>query len=112
MNHNGLVQIMFWPLASLRGGLARTLDIGSKGGPYLSLADAVGRLVSDDSNLHVGFEAICAGEPVQLAHALDATAFGRLSEHPARHNMKACLGHLLKIPSIVQCRARTRLARQ
>ena len=95
MNQDGLLQIMFWPLASLRGGLARTLDIGSKGGPYLSLADAVGRLVSNDSNLDVALEAICAGEPVQLAHALDATAFGPLSEYPARHNMKACLAHLL-----------------
>ena len=95
MNQDGLVQIMFWPLASLRGGLARTLDIGSKGGPYLSLADAVGRLVSKDSNLHVAFEAICAGEAVHLAHALDATAFGPLADYPARHNMKAFLGHLL-----------------
>ena len=95
MNQDGLLQIMFWPLASLRGGLARTLDIGSKGGPYLSLADAVGRLAGNDSNLHVALEAVCAGEPVHVAHALDATAFGPLSENPARHNMKACLAHLL-----------------
>ena len=52
---------MLWPLASLRGGLSSVLDIGSKGGPYLSLANAVGRLVSDEGSVDVEFEALCAG---------------------------------------------------
>lgn len=85
----GFMQIMLWPLASLRGGLSQVLDIGSKGGPYLPLANAVARLGSD------GTEARLAGEPVHLAHALDATLFCPLSEPRPRRRMKALLGHLL-----------------
>ena len=91
----GFLQIMLWPLASLRGGLAKVLDIGSKGGPYLPLANAVANLGSAETDFHLEVEALLAGEPVHLAHALDATLLGPLSEPRPRHLMKAFLGHLL-----------------
>ena len=95
VDRNGLLQVMLWPLVSLRGGLSRVLDMGSKGGPYLSLADAVAGLVNDVQGVDVQLEAVIAGEPVHLGHALDATVFGPLNEHPAHRNMKGFLGHWL-----------------
>lgn len=97
VNRIGLLQIMLWPLVSLRGGLSRVLDIGSKGGPCVSLADAVARLVDDEGNIDVELEAVFAGEPVHLGHALNATVFGPLDEYPSRRHMKAFLGHLLNL---------------
>ena len=95
LNRTALLQIMFWPLASLRGGLSTVLDMGSKGGPYLTIADAIGRLANEGGNIDLEIEAVCAGEPVHLGHALDATVFGPVDEYPARRHMKALLGHLL-----------------
>ncbi len=97
VNPAGLLQIMLWPLVSLRGGLLRVLDIGSKGGPCVSLADAVAGLVEDVGSIDVELEAVSAGEPVHLGHALDATVFGPLNEWSAHRNMKGFLGHLLNL---------------
>ena len=76
-------QVMLWPLVSLRGGLPGVLYTGSKGGPFLSLAEAVARLVGNEGGIDVGLEAVVAGEQVHIGHALDATVFGPLDEHPA-----------------------------
>ena len=97
LNRTGLLHIMLWPLVSLRGGLSRVLDIGSKGGPCVSLADAVARLTNDEGNIDVELEAVIAGETVHLGHALDATVFGPQNEYPARRHMKAFLGQLLNL---------------
>ena len=94
LNRTTLLQIMLWPLASLRGGLPRVLNMGSKGGPHLSLAEAAARLVKDAGGIDVELEAMAAGEPVHLGHALDATVFGPL-DYPGWRNMKAFLSHLL-----------------
>lgn len=97
VSRTGLLEVMLWPLVSLRGGLSGLLHIGSKGGPCISLAEAVSRLVHEEKKIDVQFEAMIVGEPVHLGHSLDATVFGPLDEHPAQLNMKAFLGHLLNL---------------
>ena len=97
VSRTGLLEVMLWPLVSLRGGLSGLLHIGSKGGPCISLAEAVSRLVHEERKIDVQFEALVVGEPVHLGHSLDATVFGPLDERPAQLNMKAFLGHLLNL---------------
>ena len=95
LNPRSVLQLLLWPLASLRGGLQSTLDNGSKGGPFLPLAEGLATLVGESADPLKHIRGAALGEPVHLAHALDATVFGPVSEDRALHRTKLFLGQIL-----------------
>ena len=97
LDQNRLLRLMLWPLASVRGGLLRVLDMGSKGGPCVSLVDALVELIKEAGGPDIYLEAMFAAEPVHIGHALDATVFGPTSEPEANRNLKALIGNLLNL---------------
>ena len=90
-----LLRVFLWPLASRRGSLHGLLDRGSWGSPVMDLAQIVARDLASIHGLDLKLELMTLSPPVHIAHALDATLFGSLSEPSGWNHLRSLLGWYL-----------------
>ena len=88
-----------WPLASRRAALQGLLDRGSKAGPIIGLSELLSARLQARTGLDVELETLVFGESVHIAHALNATLFGPLTEPPGFTQLKYWIGRHLNFHS-------------
>ena len=85
-------RIFLWPMASLRGGLYGLLDFGSWGSPVRDIAQVLSKEISSIHGVDLGLELQTLSPPVHIAHALEATLFGPLSEPAGWNRLRSWVG--------------------
>ena len=88
-----------WPLASRRGALQGLLERGSKSGPIMGLSELLSARLQARTGLDVELETLVFGESVHIAHALNATFFGPLTEPAGFTQLKYWIGRHLNFHS-------------
>lgn len=84
-----------WPLASRRGALQGLLARGSKAGPIIELSGLLSARLQARTGLDIELETLIFGESVHIAHALNATLLGPLTEPPGFRQLKYWIGRHL-----------------
>ena len=90
-----LMRAFLWPLASRRGSLQALLDYGSWGSPIADLAQLIADHFRSRGGLDVELEVRTLSPAVHVAHALNATLFGSLSEPKGWHLLQSAVGRHL-----------------
>ena len=87
-----LLRLFLWPFASRRGSLHNLLERGSWGSPVADLAEVVASDLALRHGLDLRLELRTLSPPVHIAHALNATLFGSMSEPSGWDQLRSLIG--------------------